>query len=113
MAFRSAGRSRPTGSRPITLPRWAKYVLPVLAVVVALIVLLTIAAGVWTDLLWFRSVHYSSVFATTYGVKWALFAITAVFMMAVIGINIRIAYRLRPANRPVSASSTGWTHTGR
>jgi len=82
-------------------------VLPVLAAVVALIVLLTIAAGVWTDLLWFRSVHYSSVFGTTYGVKWALFAITAAFMMAVIGVNIRIAYRLRPPSRPVSAEHQG------
>ena len=107
MAFRSAGRSRPTGSRPIVLPRWLRYVLPVLAVVVALIVLVTVAAGVWTDFLWFRSVHYTSVFGTTYGVKWALFAVTAVFMMAVIGINIRIAYRLRPANRPVSAEQHG------
>jgi uncharacterized membrane protein (UPF0182 family) len=108
VAFRSAGRSRPTGSRPIVVPRWLRrYVLPVLAVVVALIVLVTVAAGVWTDFLWFRSVHYTSVFGTTYGVKWALFAVTAVFMMAVIGINIRIAYRLRPANRPVSAEQHG------
>ena len=34
-----------------------------------------------------------------YGVKWTLFAVTAVFMMAVIGVNIRLAYRLRPTNR--------------
>ena len=93
MAFRSAGRSRPTGSRPITLPRWSRYVLPVLGAVIVLIVLVAVAAGVWTDLLWFRSVHYSSVFGITYGVKWTLFAVTAVFMMAVIGVNIRIAYR--------------------
>ena len=107
MAFRSAGRSRPTGSRPIVRPRWLRYVLPVLAGVVVLLVLVAIAAGVWTDFLWFRSVHYTSVFGTTYGVKLALFAVTAVFMMAVIGINIRIAYRLRPANRPVSAEQHG------
>ena len=107
MAFRSAGRSRPTGSRPIVLPRWLRYVLPVLAGVVVLLVLVAIAAGVWTDFLWFRSVHYTSVFGTTYGVKWALFAVTAVFMMAVIGINIRIAYRLRPVRRPVSAEQHG------
>jgi len=71
--------------------------------VVVLIVLITVGAGVWTDFLWFRSVGYTSVFDTTYGVKWALFGIAAVFMMAVIGANIRIAYRLRPASRPVSS----------
>jgi uncharacterized membrane protein (UPF0182 family) len=76
-------------------------VLPVLAALIALLVILAVGAGVWTDWLWFRSVHYTSVFGTTYGVKWALFGIAAVFMMAVIGVNIRIAYRLRPA-RPIS-----------
>ena len=100
MAFRSTGPSRAPGN-PIVLPRWSRYVLPVLAALIALLVILAVGAGVWTDWLWFRSVHYTSVFGTTYGVKWALFGIAAVFMMAVIGVNIRIAYRLRPA-RPIS-----------
>jgi len=78
-----------------------------LASVVALIVIVAVAAGVWTDFLWFRSVRYTPVFDTTYGVKWALFAVTAVFMMAVIGVNIRIAYRLRPTHRPASAEQQG------
>jgi uncharacterized membrane protein (UPF0182 family) len=100
VAFRSTGPSRAPGN-PIVLPRWSRYVLPVLAALIALLVILAVGAGVWTDWLWFRSVHYTSVFGTTYGVKWALFGIAAVFMMAVIGVNIRIAYRLRPA-RPIS-----------
>jgi len=79
----------------------------VLAALIVLIVLITVAAGIATDFLWFRSVSYTSVFDTTYGVKWALFAVTAVFMMAVIGINIRIAYRLRPAHRPASPEQQG------
>jgi uncharacterized membrane protein (UPF0182 family) len=104
VAFRSAGGARPPASRPIVLPRWTRYVIPVLGALVALIVLVTVAAGIWTDFLWFRSVGYTSVFETTYGVKWALFAIAAVFMMAVIGANIRIAYRLRPPSRPLPPS---------
>ena len=107
MAFRSAGRARPPGSRPIVLPRWSRYVLPVLASLIVLIVLITVAAGIATDFLWFRSVSYTSVFDTTYGIKWALFAVTAIFMMAVVGINIRIAYRLRPPHRPVSPEQQG------
>jgi uncharacterized protein len=106
VAFRSTGPSRAPGN-PIVLPRWSRYVLPVLAALIALIVIVTVGAGVWTDWLWFRSVHYTSVFGTTYGVKWALFAIAAVFMMAVIGVNIRIAYRLRPAQRPISPAQPG------
>ena len=106
MAFRSTGPSRAPGN-PIVLPRWSRYVLPVLAALIALIVIVAVGAGVWTDWLWFRSVHYTSVFGTTYGVKWALFAIAAVFMMAVIGVNIRLAYRLRPAQRPISPGQPG------
>jgi uncharacterized protein len=106
VAFRSTGPSRAPGN-PIVLPRWSRYVLPVLAALIALIVIVAVGAGVWTDWLWFRSVHYTSVFGTTYGVKWALFAIAAVFMMAVIGVNIRIAYRLRPAQRPISPAQPG------
>jgi uncharacterized protein len=103
VAFRSAGGARSPAGRPIVLPRWSRYVVPVLVSVIALIVVITVAAGIWTDFLWFRSVGYTSVFATTYGVKWALFAITAAFMMAVIGVNIMIAYRLRPPSQPVSS----------
>jgi uncharacterized membrane protein (UPF0182 family) len=82
-------------------------VIPILGVVVVLIVGVTVAAGIWTDFLWFRSVGYTSVFGTTYGVKWALFGITAAFMMGVIGANIRIAHRLRPASQPLSPQQQG------
>jgi uncharacterized protein len=102
VAFRSTGHSRPPG-KPIVLPRWSRNVIPVLAGLIALIVIVFVGAGVWTDWLWFRSVGYTSVFGTTYGVKWALFAIAAAFMMAVIGVNIRLAYRLRPPQRPTPA----------
>ncbi len=107
MAFRSAGQPRPPGGRPIVLPRWTRYFLPAAAAVIALIVIVTIAAGVSTDFLWFHSIGYTSVFSTTYGTKWALFIITAVFMAAVIGFNIWLAYRLRPTYRPASPEQQG------
>lgn len=111
MAFRSTGPSRPPG-KPIVLPRWSRYLIPVLAGLIALIVIVGVGAGVWTDWLWFRSVQYTSVFGTTYGVKWALFGIAAAFMMAVIGVNLWLAYRLRPAQRitalqPISPQQHG------
>jgi uncharacterized protein len=98
VAFRSTGPIRPPASRTLVLPRWWRRAIPVLAAVVAAIVLIAVGAGVWTDWLWFRSVGYTSVFANTYGVKWALFGITASFMITAIGANIRLAYRLRPAD---------------
>ena len=58
-------------------------------------------------------VRYTSVFGTTDGVKWALFAVTADFMMAAIGANIRLAYRLRPVQAGFHPSSRGLRRTGR
>jgi uncharacterized protein len=107
VAFRAPGQSRPPSGRPIVLPRWTKYFLPAAIALVALIVIVTIAAGVSTDFLWFHSIGYTSVFSTTYGTKWALFIVTAVFMAAVIGLNIWLAYRLRPTYRPASPEQQG------
>ena len=107
MAFRSAGPARPPAGRPIVLPRWTRYLLPALIAAAAVVVIVAVAAGIWTDFLWFRSVRYTSVFDTTYGVKWALFGVTAIFMMAVIGLNVWLAYRLRPEQRPPSTEQQG------
>jgi uncharacterized protein len=89
------------------LPRWPKYLVPTAIVVIAAIIVISVVSGVWTDFLWFRAIGYSSVFDTTYGTKWALFVVTALFMAAVIGLNGWIAYRLRPDHRPVSPAQQG------
>jgi uncharacterized membrane protein (UPF0182 family) len=107
VAFRSPGQSRPAGGRPIVLPRWPKYLIPTAIVVIAAIIVISVLAGVWTDFLWFRSIGFSSVFDTTYGTKWALFIVAALFMAAVIGLNVWIAYRIRPEHRPVSPEQQG------
>jgi len=103
VTFRSPGQPRPAASRPLVLPRWPKLLIPVAAGLVALIIVVSVVAGVWTDYLWFRSVGYTSVFGTTYGTKWLLFLVTAIFMAVVVGANAWIAYRLRPPFRPSAA----------
>ena len=103
MTFRSPGQPRPAAGRPLVLPRWPKLLIPVAAGLVALIIVVSVVAGVWTDYLWFRSVGYTSVFGTTYGTKWLLFLVTAIFMAAVVGANAWLAYRLRPPLRPSAA----------
>jgi uncharacterized protein len=107
MTFRSPGHPRPPVGRPIVLPRWPKLLIPVVAGVIALIIVISVVAGVWTDYLWFRSVRYTSVFDTTYGTKWLLFFVTAIFMMAVVGFNAWLAYRIRPAFRPAAPDQQG------
>jgi len=50
MSFRPSPADRPPPGRPaLRLPRWPRYLIPVVAGLVALGVVLTIIAGVWTD----------------------------------------------------------------
>jgi uncharacterized protein len=108
VTFRPSGSGRPPAGRPtLTLPRWPRLVLPVIALVIALLVVIAIVAGVWTDFLWFRSVQYSSVFGTTYGTRWALFFVAGLFMALVVGANAVLAYRFRPMYRPVATQGQG------
>ncbi|MCD0448107.1 UPF0182 family protein [Actinocorallia sp. API 0066] len=77
-----------------------------LAVVVALFF---IATGFWTDLLWYRSLGdgFSKVFTTQLRTRVMLFFLGGLLMAAAVGVNMVIAYRLRPAYRPVSVEQQG------
>jgi uncharacterized membrane protein (UPF0182 family) len=96
VAFRAPGQQRPA-SRPPALVRWPRRVVPALAIAIGLIIAICVGAGIWTDLLWFHSVRHTQTFAVTYGTRWALFLIAALFMMITVGFNAWVAYRLRPA----------------
>jgi uncharacterized membrane protein (UPF0182 family) len=100
MSFRPSPADRPPARPGLRLPRWPRYLIPVLAGLIALGILLTIIAGVWTDWLWYRAVRFGPVFGVTYGTRWALFLVVGVFMAAMVGLNAILAYRLRPAYRP-------------
>jgi uncharacterized protein len=80
---------------------------PAVLIIVALAIVISVAAGIWTDYLWYSSVSQTRVFATTYSTKWLLFAVTAMFMVLVIGANTLIAYRLRPEEPPSGPEHQG------
>src|SRR5215475_13379460 len=97
MSFRPSSADRPPTGRPtLRLPRWPRYLVPVVAGLIAFGVLITIIAGVWTDWLWYRSVQYGSVFV-----------VIGIFMAAVVGVNAWLAYRLRPVYRPAATQRPG------
>ncbi|GAA1386919.1 UPF0182 family protein [Kitasatospora putterlickiae] len=73
-----------------------------LGVLAVLFLLFVMFAGFWTDWLWFRSVHYSSVFTTQLWTKIGLFAVFGLLMAVIVGFNVWLAHRLRP---PLSAMS--------
>jgi uncharacterized membrane protein (UPF0182 family) len=82
-------------------------VIPVVIILVAAAILISVTAGIWTDYLWFSSVGQTRVFATTYGTKWLLFVVTAVLMIVIIGANLVIAYRTRPKEPPSGPEHQG------
>jgi uncharacterized protein len=95
VAFRAPGQPR-SARRPAALVRWPRFLVPALITAVSVIVAACVIAGVWTDLLWFRSVGHPQTFAVTYGTKWAMFLAAALFMIVVTGGNAWLAFRLRP-----------------
>jgi uncharacterized protein len=107
VSFRVPGPRSSGGGRPVVLPRWPRRVIPTVIGIVAVAILLAVVAGIWTDYLWYSSVHETRVFGTTYSTKWLLFGITALFMAAVIGTNIWLAYRLRPELPPSGPEHQG------
>ncbi|WP_369395263.1 UPF0182 family protein [Streptomyces sp. CG1] len=82
--------------------RRARALLMTLGVLAVLGMAFTMFAGFWTDWLWYRSVHYSSVFTTTLWTKIGLFFVFGLLMAVAVGVNIWLAHRLRP---PLSAMS--------
>lgn len=92
------------GFRPRIGPpsRRARVLLLTVGVLVLLFLGFVLFVGLWTDWLWFRSVHYSSVFSTEVWTKVGLFVVFGLLMAVVAGLNIWLAHRLRP---PLSAMS--------
>ncbi|MEV6289290.1 UPF0182 family protein [Streptomyces sp. NPDC051896] len=82
--------------------RGVRTLLVTLGVLAVLGMAFTMFAGFWTDWLWYRSVHYSSVFTTMLWTKIGLFFVFGLLMAVAVGVNIWLAHRMRP---PLSAMS--------
>ena len=77
-------------------------------VIIALVVIIGILVsltGFYTDLLWFRSVDFTSVWRTTLFTKIELFIAFGLVTSLIITSNIFIAYRRRPIYVPVSVEA--------
>ena len=107
MTFRPPGPRNPRVGRPIVLPRWPRYVVPAVLIVLVAAILIAVIGGILTDYLWFSSVGQTEVFSTTFITKWLLFAVVAAFMVVVIGANLMLAYRLRPDVPPSGPEHQG------
>ena len=84
------------------LPARPRLLAPVVLVVALLIAVGAAGLSLFTDLLWFREVGFSSVFTTTLRTKALLFLLGGAVMALFVASNIAVAYRVRPPFRPMS-----------
>ncbi len=71
--------------------------LPTVVVLIVLLIVFSIFTSIYTDLLWFRSVGYASVFSRTLAARTLLFLGFGLVFAAVVAINFVVAYRTKPA----------------
>jgi uncharacterized membrane protein (UPF0182 family) len=83
-------------------PRRPRPLLLTLLVVGVVVVGFSLFAGIWTDKLWFNSLGYGSVFSRLIWTRVLLFVIFGGAMALIIGVNLFLAFRLRPMFRPHS-----------
>ena len=89
----AAGRPR----RPAGPRRRGRTLLPTLVVLGVLLIAFSIFTGFYTDLLWFRSAGFTSVFTKTLLTKTVLFLVFGLLMALAVAVNVVVAHRFRPA----------------
>jgi uncharacterized membrane protein (UPF0182 family) len=95
----------------MNLSRRSKIILGVVAAMILLFILAGSLVGVYVNWLWFGEVGFRSVYRTILFTRIGLFFIFGLLMAAIIGVNIWIAYRLRPPFRPMSAEQQNLERT--
>ena len=88
---------------PTSVARRSPFV-PTIIVAGVLLVGFLIFAEFWSEKLWFDSVAYTPVFTTQLVAQVTLFGVFFLAMAAIVGLNMLLAWRLRPrGSRPASS----------
>ncbi len=95
------------GSRPVVRRRRRGALVPTLVVLGVLVVLALILAGVWTDVLWYSQLGYTSVYRTQLLSQALLFVLGAVLMAGPVFACLVLAYRSRPVYVPAPGDPSG------
>jgi len=83
-------------------PGRSRALLWTLLVIGLLVLTVVLASGFYTDLLWYQSIDASSVFTTTLWTRVGLLVVFGGLMALIVGVNMWIAYRVRPVFRIMS-----------
>ncbi|MBT9254117.1 UPF0182 family protein [Phycicoccus sp. MAQZ13P-2] len=89
------------GARPAR-PRRRGPLLPTLLVLIGLAVVGGIAADLLTDVWWYESVGYRSVFTTELATKAVIFVVAFVLTAGAVAASLVVAFRTRPIYVPVT-----------
>ena len=81
------------------MSRRGRLVLIVVASVILALILFGWADNILTDRLWFKQVHYSSVFSTMLVTRLVLFFVFGIVVGGIVGGSMYLAFRMRPLLR--------------
>ena len=90
---------------PMPMPALSRRARVILGVIAALVVVLSILGTLtseYVDYLWFEATGYTSVFWTELSTRVVLFLVVGAAIGLAVAGNLALAYRLRPAFRPMS-----------
>jgi uncharacterized membrane protein (UPF0182 family) len=90
---------------PVPVPalsRRAKLVIGAIAVLLMLFTAIGTLTSVYVDYLWFDETGYTEVFRTELQTRLLLFAVAGVATGGLVALSVQMAYRFRPAFRPMS-----------
>ena len=96
---------RPTAPPPP--PRRSRALVITAVVLVIGFFGLTTFSTFFTDRMWYAAIGYPEVFSTLFWTRAGLFLVFAALMALVVGVNMYLAYRMRPLFRPNSPEQTG------
>ena len=89
--------SKPSGAAPRPLPQRRRSPVAVTAVVVAIIIVASIAlANIWTEIQWYSQLGYLEVFRTQWVARLVIFLTFSVIAGGAIWLTLWIARRVRP-----------------
>ncbi|HET7399625.1 MAG TPA: UPF0182 family protein [Intrasporangium sp.] len=94
----AGGRRGPGGARRLTASR--SPLVTSLVIAGALVIVVSIAAQFWTEVLWYQSVDFAGVFSTQLLTKLILGVLGGLVTAAVVWSSIHFAYRSRPIYAP-------------
>ena len=103
----------PAGPRP-PMPQFGLRrrgpLAPTLVILGVIVLLITLAAQLWTEVLWYDSVGFTTVFRVELFTKVGLFAVCGLLTAAIVASSMLIGYRTRPVYPPISAEQQNLDH---